>query len=340
MSEEEKYMNRALQIAALGRGFVAPNPLVGCVIVKDGQIIGEGWHKKYGEGHAEVNAVNSVTDKANIAGSIIYVSLEPCSHHGKTPPCADLLVSLQPQKVVVSNIDSNPLVSGGGIKKLVDAGIEVVTEVLNEEARQLNIRFFTFMEKKRPYVILKWAQTADQFVARANYDSKWISNLHSRKLTHKWRSEEAAILVGYKTALHDDPRLTTRDWIGNNPIRIVLDSIAELPASLKIFDNSAPTIRISLEENAKYDEGNNHSIVQMNAETILSKIYELNIQSVLVEGGSATLQKFIDAELWDEARVFTAPQVFGAGIKAPVINATPHYQIDIFGDTLHHYFKN
>lgn len=333
-------MSRALQLAELGRGFVAPNPLVGCVIVKDGQIIGEGWHKKYGEGHAEVNAVSSVSDKANVAGSTIYVSLEPCSHHGKTPPCADLLVSLQPQRVVIANVDSNPLVAGGGIKKLKDAGIEVTTRVLDDEARKLNKRFFAYIEKKRPYVILKWAQTADQFIARANYDSKWISNPHSRKLTHKWRSEEAAILVGYRTALHDDPQLTTRDWIGPNPIRIVLDSNAELPSSLKIFDTAAPTIRISLEENAKYDEGNNHSIVQMNAESILSKLHELKIQSVLVEGGSTTLQKFIDAELWDEARVFTAPQVFGTGIKAPVINSTPRYQIDIFGDTLHHYFKN
>src|SRR6478609_11980434 len=200
MSSDEQFMQRAFELAKLGAGSVSPNPMVGCVIVHRGEIIGEGWHKKYGEAHAEVNAIDSVKEKKVLNESVVYVTLEPCSHFGKTPPCADLLIQHRVKKVVVSNLDSNPLVSGNGVKKLRAAGIEVVTGILDKAGRELNKRFFTFMEKQRPYIILKWAETADGFIARENYDSKWISNEHSRKLVHQWRTEEDAVLVGSRTA--------------------------------------------------------------------------------------------------------------------------------------------
>jgi diaminohydroxyphosphoribosylaminopyrimidine deaminase / 5-amino-6-(5-phosphoribosylamino)uracil reductase len=220
---DTEYMKRALALAQKGEGNVSPNPMVGCVIVYKDQIIGEGYHQKYGEAHAEVNAINSVKDKSLISLSTIYVTLEPCSHTGKTPPCANLLLSYNPQKVIIASVDSNPLVGGKGIKLLLDNKIEVLTGLLNKENRFLNRRFFTIIEKQRPYIILKWAQTKDNFIARQNHDSKWISSQESRTLVHKWRSEEDSILVATNTALYDNPMLNVRLHEGKNPTRILLD---------------------------------------------------------------------------------------------------------------------
>lgn len=332
---EEFFMHRALDLAKLGAGHVSPNPLVGCVIVYDGKIIGEGWHKKYGEAHAEVNAVNDVHDKLLLKKSTVYVNLEPCSHFGKTPPCADLLIREQVKKIVVATLDSNPLVAGEGIKKLRSAGIEVVTGILQEESRALNKRFFTFIEKQRPYIILKWAQTADGFIARKNYDSKWISNELSRQLVHKWRTEEDALLVGMRTAQHDNPLLNVRDWSGRNPIRLVIDRFLKLSDSLHLFDQTQRTLRYNI---LKHVEHNNLSFIRLDEtnflQNLVKDLYRQKIQSVIVEGGAQTLQSFIDSGLWDEARVFISPNTFEAGVSAPSLKGRLVAREKIQHDTL------
>jgi diaminohydroxyphosphoribosylaminopyrimidine deaminase/5-amino-6-(5-phosphoribosylamino)uracil reductase len=319
---DETFMHRAFDLATLGAGRVSPNPMVGCVIVHENKIIGEGWHQQFGQAHAEVNAINSVANKSLIKESTIYVSLEPCSHFGKTPPCADLIIRMQAKRVVISNVDTNPLVGGNGIKKLLGAKIEVKTGVLEKEGRELNKRFFTSIEKQRPFIILKWAQTADGFIARENFDSKWISSEVSRKLVHKWRSEEDAILVGTNTARYDNPKLNIRLWSGLDPIRIVIDKKLTLEKSLHLFDQSQPTICYNLET----DEGQpNLEYVKLDSNNFLSELvrdlHQRKIQSVIVEGGATTLQGFIDSQLWDEARIFTSPSSFQTGIKAPIIAA-------------------
>lgn len=328
-------MERAMELAQLGAGAVSPNPLVGCVIVHEGTIIGEGWHKKYGEAHAEVNAIDSVANHSLLAHSTLYVTLEPCSHFGKTPPCADLIVSKKIRRVVIANLDSNPLVAGNGIKKLRENGAEVLTGVLEQEGRHLNRRFFTFMEKKRPYIILKWAQTSDGFIARENYDSKWISNETSRQLVHKWRAEEDAVLVGTRTAKHDDPQLNVRNWSGRDPVRIVIDLNLTLPPSLKLFQGSQKTICYNL---IKSEERENVVFVQLTSENflsgLLSDLTRRNIQSVIIEGGLMTLENFISAGLWDEARVFTSPEKFEKGIAAPRVNGKMLDEITIGSDVL------
>lgn len=322
MEVKETYMLRALELAQLGRGKVSPNPMVGCVIVKDDKIIGEGWHQKYGQAHAEVNAINSVLDKSQLEGADIYVSLEPCAHHGKTPPCANLVASFPFRKLVIANTDPNPLVSGKGIDIVKQAGIEVETGILADVGEQLNTPFFTFMRKKRPYIILKWAQTADGFVARKDYTSKWISNSLSRKLVHKWRAEEDAIMVGKNTALHDNPSLNVRDWSGTDPIRIVIDSSLSLPADLKLFNSEVKTLCYNL---VRSEEQGNNIFIKLEKEQpilpqLLEDLYRRKIQSVIVEGGSVLLNSFIREGLWDEIRRFTASTVnFGDGISAPVI---------------------
>lgn len=312
-------MRRALQLAALGRGRVSPNPLVGCVIVHHDEIIGEGWHQQYGGPHAEVNAINAVADKSVLAKSALYVNLEPCSHFGKTPPCADLLIQHNIGKVVIANLDSNPVVSGSGVKKLCDAGIEVVTGILADEGREMNKRFFTFMEHRRPYIILKWAQTSDGFIAQENYESKWISNEHSRQLVHKWRSEEDAILVGTRTAAHDNPSLTVREWSGRNPVRIVLDRFLKLDERLTVFDRKQKTICYNV---IKHEEFNNLSLIRIDEmnffDNVVADLWQRKIQSVIVEGGAATLNFFLQSKLWDESRVFKSHRVFHKGIAAPL----------------------
>lgn len=314
----EKFMRRAIQLAEKGLGTVSPNPLVGCVIVHGDRIIGEGYHQKYGEAHAEVNAVHSVENGALLEGATAYVTLEPCAHFGKTPPCADLLIEKNVHRVVIGARDPFPEVDGKGIEKLRTAGIGVVLGVLEDECRQLNRRFFTFHEKKRPYVILKWAQTKDGFLARENFDSKWISNAYSRQLVHKWRSEEDAIMVGTKTARHDNPSLNVRDWNGRNPVRAVIDRRLELDQGLNLFDQSERTLVFN---EIKDERGGNVEFVRFDGTLVhlLSLLADRKVQSVIVEGGAMLLCSFIEEELWDEARVFTADKEFGSGIASPTI---------------------
>jgi diaminohydroxyphosphoribosylaminopyrimidine deaminase/5-amino-6-(5-phosphoribosylamino)uracil reductase len=333
-SQDDVFMRRALELASYGSGTVSPNPLVGCVIVREGVIIGEGWHRQYGESHAEVNAVNTVADKHLLRESTVYVNLEPCSHFGKTPPCADMLVANNVKRVVISNTDTNPLVSGSGIQKLQAAGISITTGILEKEGRHLNKRFFNMVEKKRPYIILKWAETADGFMARENYDSRWISNEYSRQLTHKWRTEEDAILVGRTTAARDNPQLTVRSWTGRNPVRIVIDRRMVLDSALHLFDRQTLTMRYNTVQDTR--EENLLSIKIDDKEflkNMLDDLYKRKIQSLFVEGGPHTLHKFIEHNLWDEARVFRSPQRFERGILAPVLRGNGTTQ-SIFEDTL------
>jgi diaminohydroxyphosphoribosylaminopyrimidine deaminase/5-amino-6-(5-phosphoribosylamino)uracil reductase len=341
VTTDEQFMLRAMELAQLGICAVSPNPRVGCVIVADGRIIGEGWHQKYGEAHAEVNAVRSVAHQSSLKGSTVYVNLEPCSHFGKTPPCADLLIQRQVKRVVISNLDVNPLVAGRGIEKLRNVGIEVVTGVLEQQGEDLNRRFFTFIKKQRPYIILKWAQTADGFLARSNFDSKWISNQYSRQLVHKWRGEEDAVLVGTGTAAHDNPLLTVRDWSGRNPKRIVIDRFLRLPETLHLFDQSIDTICYNL---VKQEEKSNLFYVKLNEmdfiKDLVNDLYERNIQSVIIEGGAQTLQLFIDGGWWDEARVFTSRQTFTEGVKAPLTEARIDKSEFVFDDQLLIYKPN
>ena len=324
MTADKLYMQRALELAALGAGQVSPNPLVGCVLVKDDKIIGEGWHKKYGDAHAEVNAINSVQNKELLNGATLYVTLEPCAHHGKTPPCADLIVQYKFERVVVCTADPNPLVAGKGIKKIKDAGIAVEQGLLYEEGRELNKRFFTFIEKQRPYIVVKWAQTIDGFIARENYESKWISNDISRMLVHKWRAEEDAVMVGANTAFHDNPQLNVREWAGQNPIRIVIDRGLRLSKQLHLFDETQPTLCYN--EIMESEEGMVTYIKITNLPSVIADLYNRKIQSVLIEGGAVLLNKVIAFGLWDEARIVTGSKVFGAGIKAPGIPKGTAYE--------------
>jgi diaminohydroxyphosphoribosylaminopyrimidine deaminase/5-amino-6-(5-phosphoribosylamino)uracil reductase len=334
MNHDEIYMRRALELASLGRGRVSPNPMVGCVIVHHGRIIGEGWHQRYGGWHAEANAVELVVDQSLLSESTAYVTLEPCSHFGKTPPCADLLIRHRLRRVVICNTDSNPLVSGNGIAKLRQAGIEVNTGVLEGEGRALNSRFFTFMEKKRPYIILKWAETADGFIARTNYDSKWISNPLSRKLVHQWRAEEDAIMVGTRTALHDNPRLNVRDWSGKDPVRVVLDKQLQLAPTLHLFDQSQSTLCFNLIKGEKQGRVA-YVLLEEGREVVpqvLEGLYQRKLQSLIVEGGSQLLHSFIHQQLWDEIRLFKSRQTFGEGIRAPQFTGRPLSHHMLYGD--------
>jgi diaminohydroxyphosphoribosylaminopyrimidine deaminase/5-amino-6-(5-phosphoribosylamino)uracil reductase len=299
---------------------------VGSIIVYDNKIIGEGWHQKSGESHAEVIAINAVKDKSLLAKSTIYVSLEPCSHFGKTPPCCDLIIKNKIPNVVVGTIDPNSKVAGTGIKRLIENGVNVTVGVLETECKELNKRFFTFHDKKRPYIILKWAESLDGFIAPTTKEKKepvWISNQYSRQLVHKWRSEEQAILVGTTTVLDDNPKLDVRDWTGNNPIRIVLDRTAKISEHYFVKDQKMKTIIITEQENLTLSENciyeNAIFDVQL-AQKIADISYKYGIQSILIEGGSQTLQTFIDDNIWDEARVFTGNINLKNGIKAPVLN--------------------
>lgn len=313
MNIHEKYISRCIALAKNGLGTTYPNPLVGSVIVYQDEIIGEGWHRKAGEPHAEVNAVNSVKDKTLLKEATIYVSLEPCSHFGKTPPCADLIIKHQIPKVVIGTVDPFAKVCGAGIQKLKDAGCQVTIGILEKECQALNKRFFTFHQKKRPYIILKWAETVDGFIAPESKEEKkpvWITNTYSRQLVHKWRTEEQAILIGTQTAIDDNPQLNARDWSGNNPVRIVLDRNYKIPKENLIFDTSAPTHIMDT------------SIIDLTKNTvhqITNWLFDNNMQSVIIEGGSRTLQHFIDENIWDEARIFKGTNTFGSGIKAPKI---------------------
>jgi diaminohydroxyphosphoribosylaminopyrimidine deaminase / 5-amino-6-(5-phosphoribosylamino)uracil reductase len=336
MEDYSLFMSRALELAELGRGKVSPNPMVGCVIVHEGRIIGEGWHRLYGTAHAEVNAIADVSDKSLLSESTLIVTLEPCSHWGKTPPCVDLIIKHQLKRVVVCNIDSNPLVEGEGFARLNAAGIDVVKGVLEEKGRALNKRFFTFMEKKRPYIILKWAETADGFIAREDYSSKWISNDLSRKLVHKWRSEEDAIMVGTKTAQYDNPTLNVRHWVGKNPIRIVIDRNLSIPTTHHVFDQSQKTLCY----NSLRDEAQEfNQFVKLDyskpiLDQIISDLYLRKVQSVIIEGGAVLLNDCLSSGLWDEVRSFHSNIIFGNGVEAPKVEGVLQHQVDISGDLL------
>lgn len=316
-------MQRCIELARLGIGSVAPNPMVGAVLVHEDRIIGEGYHMQYGQAHAEVNCINAVkeADKGLIEASTIYVSLEPCAHFGKTPPCADLILKMKIPRVVIGCRDPFKEVDGKGIEKLLAAGIEVIQPVLEKECKELNKRFFTFHLKPRPYIILKWAQTADGFIGKTDSSRLLISNDYSNRLVHKWRSEEAAILVGTNTALHDNPSLTTRMWTGKNPVRLVLDMNLRLPASLHVLDGSVRTIVFNA---VKQEEKGNIVYYQCTKDKslvyqIANALYQLNIQSVIVEGGAKLLQSFIDAQLYDEVRIITNTVLkTGSGVAAPL----------------------
>ncbi len=332
---DEKYMERAIQLAKLGKGRVSPNPLVGCVIVKNGRIVGEGYHQNYGEAHAEVNAVNSVANQKDLVGSVVYVTLEPCSHHGKTPPCSDMLITKKVGAVKIACLDPNPKVSGNGKRKLESVGIHVEVGLLDKESRFMNRRFLRFYEDKRPYIILKWAETKDGYIARKNFDSKWISNSHSRKIVHKWRAEEDAILVGKNTALYDNPRLNVRDWEGNNPTRIVIDHNLDVPGDYHLLDGTIPTMIFN---NKKTASNENIDWVQIERDDplrgVLHEMWKRRIQSVIIEGGANTIQQFIEEDLWDEARVFHSAIEFGDGIEGPKLSGNLLRETDVNGDNL------
>lgn len=328
MKIHEKYIKRCIELAKNGLGTTYPNPLVGSVIVYNNEIIGEGWHQKAGEPHAEVNAIHSVKDKSLLSKATIYVSLEPCSHFGKTPPCCDLIIANKIPNVVIGTIDPFAKVAGNGIKKLLEAGKKVTIGILEDECNELNKRFFTFHTKKRPYIILKWAESQDGFIAPLQREIKepvWITNEFSRQLVHKWRSEEQAILVGTNTVLEDNPSLTVRNWTGNNPIRIVLDQKKRIPKESPIFDTQANTLLISK------DTINFKNAI---ASEIADFLFKNEIQSVIIEGGRQTLQTFIDANIWDEARVFKGAKALKNGIKAPLITSVNAKKEQLLDDQL------
>lgn len=332
MSVSESFMQRCLDLAILGMGDVAPNPMVGCVIVHQGLIIGEGYHQQFGQAHAEVNAIQAVLSPELLAQSTLYVSLEPCAHFGKTPPCADLIIKSGIPHVVIGTIDPFVKVAGAGIERMEKAGIKVEVGLLEKECRELNRRFFTFHAQKRPYVILKWAQTLDGFMDTDRTETQhptWITNAISKRLVHKQRSQESAILIGTNTAAYDNPALTVREWTGNQPIRMVLDRALRLDHSLCVFDQKAPTWIFTREEQSNAQDlryirlDYNRDILPQ----IMAALYNHQVLSLIVEGGSILLNSFLQAGLWDEAFVYTGNQYFGKGVPAPhILGETMGYE--------------
>jgi diaminohydroxyphosphoribosylaminopyrimidine deaminase/5-amino-6-(5-phosphoribosylamino)uracil reductase len=320
--DDRLWMLRCLELAARGIGAAAPNPMVGAVLVHNGRLIGEGWHTAWGMPHAEVACLNNVApcDRPLIPESTLYVNLEPCAHFGKTPPCANRIVQEQIKKVVICNRDPFEKVSGRGIELLLDAGIEVIIGIMEAEGRWLNRRFFHFHEQHRPYIILKWAESVDGFIAPANRSRRQISGPQSQLQLHKWRTEEQAIMVGTTTAINDDPALTARKWQGRQPIRIVADRNLSVPATHQLFNKDAATVVFNLHRDEVADNVRYRKIEDMrNLPNLLQELTALNLLSVLVEGGAALLNSFIIAGLWNEARIFTGPQALGSGISAPVL---------------------
>ncbi|MHB1179097.1 MAG: bifunctional diaminohydroxyphosphoribosylaminopyrimidine deaminase/5-amino-6-(5-phosphoribosylamino)uracil reductase RibD [Daejeonella sp.] len=342
MLQHQRFMERCIELAQLGMGSVSPNPMVGAVVVCDNRIIGEGYHAKYGGSHAEVNAVKNVFDlfpdaKELLKRATIYVSLEPCSHFGKTPPCTDLIINNQIPRIVVGCRDPFQHLNRTGIEKLKDAGIEVIEDVLTDLCISLNRRFFTRIQKQRPYIILKWAQTQDKFIAPGDGTQKWITTTLARQLVHRWRSEEDAVLVGKNTALFDNPRLNVREWSGKDPIRIVIDRNLELSAGLNIFDQSQETIifnaiKTELNGTTKYLELEDFD--NLLPQLICYQLYLMDVQSVIIEGGAKMLNLFIEAGLWDEARIFTGKQIWETGIAAPVLNGNLIEKLNVGTDIL------
>ena len=337
----EKYIKRCLELAALGKGDTSPNPMVGSVIVLDNKIIGEGFHHKSGEPHAEVNAINSVVNQKLLKQATIYVSLEPCSHFGKTPPCADLIIEKQIPKVVIATIDSNAVVCGNGIAKLKQAGVKVITGVLEKEANQLNKTFNTFHQKNRPFIILKWAETADGFIDKTrttlNEPSLKISGEASSRWVHKIRSEVDAILIGKNTALLDNPTLTTRKWKGKNPLRVVIDKDLLLPKTLNLFTDSIPTLVMNSKISSTDNTTEFIKIEGPFIEGLIKALYQLKVQSVLIEGGANTLQQFIDLNLWDEAFVIKSKLRISSGVKSPKMRAKKPTIVTLDSDQIFQY---
>ena len=321
MKTHEYFIEKCISLARKGILNVSPNPMVGCVIVNDGEIVGEGYHKEYGKNHAEVNAINSVKDKSVLKNSILYVNLEPCCHHGKTPPCTDIIIKYNIPKVVIGCIDTFSKVSGQGIKKLKNNSVEVIYGVLEKDCIELNKRFFCYHIKKRPYIILKWAKSKDNFIAPINQEkSFWMTSDESKKLVHNWRAEEDAILVGRKTVVADNPSLTVRECEGKNPIRIVIDKELSLNEKSNVFDDQAETIvfnniKTAIIDKITYLKADFNNLNQ----DILKQLYNRDILSLIIEGGAFTINSFIENGLYDEIRVFTTNKVLENGIKSPNI---------------------
>ena len=340
----EKYLLRCIEIAKNALGKAAPNPMVGCVIEHENRIIGEGYTSPYGGPHAEVNAINAVQDKALLSSATLYVTLEPCSHYGKTPPCAEFIAKHNIPKVVIGIKDPNTLVAGKGIEMLKNQGCEVHLGILEKACRLHHKRFLTFHQQRRPFVILKWAQSKDGFIApeqkkRSSVPQPyWITSTRSRQLVHKWRSEEQAILVGTKTVLEDDPSLNTRNWHGTSPLRVVLDRQLKIPITAKVFSGGGNSLIITERNVAEKGNPNPQYVVlassNFNPSNILSLLWKKQINSVIVEGGKAVLDSFISAGLWDEARIFTGPEALESGLPAPEINGKTIEQWTVGGDEL------
>ena len=341
----EYYIKRCLEISKQGIGTTRPNPSVGAVLVVDDKIIGEGFTSPYGGNHAEVNAISSVKNDVDLKKATMYVTLEPCSHYGKTPPCADLIVKSGIKKVVIGCLDVNEIVAGKGIERLQNEGCEVVVGVLEKECKAHHKRFFTFHSKKRPYIILKWAQTQDGFIAPKNRVKQapvWITQKVSRQLVHKWRGEEHSILVGTTTILDDNPSLDVRSWRGENPLRIVIDKDLKIPKDLKVYDDSVKTIFINQKvttsnENLFFEKINFSKPI---AHQICQVLFKHKVQSLIVEGGTKTIQTFIDENLWDEARVFSGLVKFNEGTKAPKLDVPFLNEENLTGDSLKTYIND
>ena len=346
MSAHELYMQRCIDLAQKGSGNVAPNPMVGAVLVYENRIIGEGWHQQFGGPHAEVNCINNVeeADRNLISQSTLYVSLEPCNHFGKTPPCTELIIQSQIKKVVIACTDPFDKVNGTGIKKLIDNGVEVVTNILEREAIQLNKRFLIFHQKQRPYVILKWAQSFDGYISLSKGKPVKISNEITDMLVHKWRSEEAAIIVGTNTVINDNPSLTTRNWVGRNPIRIFIDKRLSIDANYNLLDNKTDTMILNLVKNEKV--GVNEFVLIHDENKLIAELLQLlyrkGVQSLIVEGGSRLLQSFIESNFWDEARIIENTELFlQEGIPSPTLKNNLRFKKDWVGkDTINCYLNS
>ncbi|MDA3867393.1 MAG: bifunctional diaminohydroxyphosphoribosylaminopyrimidine deaminase/5-amino-6-(5-phosphoribosylamino)uracil reductase RibD [Salinivirgaceae bacterium] len=342
---DRQMMRRCFQLAQNGLGRVAPNPMVGSVITYESKIIGEGFHRKYGEAHAEVNAINSVKDKSLLKNATLYVNLEPCSHYGKTPPCADLIIANNIPKVVISNMDPHRKVAGKGIEKMQNAGIEVTQGLLKQEGRFLNRRFFMLHEQQRPWIILKWAESMDGFVDidRLIENEKkptWLTNQTAKHIVHKWRGEEQAILIGNRTAILDNPQLNVREWAGQNPLRILIDPQLKAGTTNHIFSDITTTLIFN---NIKNEVRGTNTFIKTDGNTpiihqIIKELYARNIQSVIIEGGTIVLNHFIENNLWDEAQRFVGEIHLGNGIRAPQFKAQPTKSVHLGNNTLFTYF--
>ncbi|HTB07540.1 MAG TPA: bifunctional diaminohydroxyphosphoribosylaminopyrimidine deaminase/5-amino-6-(5-phosphoribosylamino)uracil reductase RibD [Bacteroidia bacterium] len=339
MNQHEKYMHRCFELAVRGLGRVAPNPMVGCVIVGDNGVIGEGSHEFFGGPHAEINALNSVENKADLQDATLYVNLEPCAHHGKTPPCADAIIASGIKNIVIGCADPNPEVKGKGIEKLTQAGCNVTTGVLEKDCQEVNKRFFVYHERNRPFIILKWAQTSDGFIDRKRTKEESpakITQDEAEIMVHMWRAQEQAIMVGTHTVIMDNPKLNVRKAHGNSPTRIILDRTLRIPTNSNVFDKSAPTLIFTEQQNIS-NNGVEYVSVPFDGkllQNMLTELHKRGIQSVIIEGGEKLLKSFIDKDLWDEAKVFYSNKTLGEGVMAPSFPFPSKGEIRIGDDTL------